>query len=443
MTLKITETILRDGQQSLIATRLKMEDILPVLSDLDQVGYHALEVWGGATFDSCLRYLDEDPWERLRIIRENVKNTKLQMLLRGQNILGYKHYPDDVLEKFVEKAVENGIDIIRIFDALNDIRNMEKAIYYSKKYGAHVQGSIVYTTSPIHTMDKFMENARELVDEGVDSLCIKDMAGLLTPFKAYELVKRLKENFDLPIEMHSHNTAGLGAMTYLKAAEAGIDIIDTSISVLGSGSAQPATESMTAALENSSFDTNIKFDELVKIAKYFRDIRGKYDDFLGSFEVDPRIISNQIPGGMISNLRSQLKTQGIFDRYQEILEEIPRVREDLGYPPLVTPTSQIVGTQAVFNIVADGRYSVVPTEVKEYLRGKYGRPPGKVNEDLRKELIKEEEIINDRPANHLEPIFAKKAEEIKDTAETEEDVLSYILFPDSARKFLEAHYVSK
>jgi oxaloacetate decarboxylase alpha subunit len=441
MTLKITETILRDGQQSLIATRLKMEDILPVLSDLDNVGYHALEVWGGATFDSCLRYLGEDPWERLRIIRENIRNTKLQMLLRGQNILGYKHYPDDVLEKFVEKSVENGIDIIRIFDALNDIRNMKKAIYYSKKYGAHVQGSIVYTTSPIHTMDKFMENARELVDEGVDSLCIKDMAGLMTPFKAYELVKRLKENFDLPIEMHSHNTAGLGAMTYLKAVEAGIDIIDTSISVLGSGSAQPATESMTAALEKSEFDTDIKFSKLVEIAKYFRNIRGKYEEFLGSFEVDPRIISNQIPGGMISNLRSQLKAQGISDRYQEILEEIPRVREDLGYPPLVTPTSQIVGTQAVFNVVANGRYSVVPTEVKEYLRGKYGRPPGKVNEELRKELIKEEDIITDRPANHLEPIFDKKAEEIKDFAETEEDVLSYILFPDSAKKFLEAHYV--
>lgn len=441
MTLKITETILRDGQQSLIATRLKMEDILPVLSDLDNVGYHALEVWGGATFDSCLRYLGEDPWERLRIIRENIRNTKLQMLLRGQNILGYKHYPDDVLEKFVEKSVENGIDIIRIFDALNDIRNMKKAIYYSKKYGAHVQGSIVYTTSPIHTMDKFMENARELVDEGVDSLCIKDMAGLMTPFKAYELVKRLKENFELPIEMHSHNTAGLGAMTYLKAVEAGIDIIDTSISVLGSGSAQPATESMTAALEKSEFDTDIKFSKLVEIAKYFRNIRGKYEEFLGSFEVDPRIISNQIPGGMISNLRSQLKAQGISDRYQEILEEIPRVREDLGYPPLVTPTSQIVGTQAVFNVVANGRYSVVPTEVKEYLRGKYGRPPGKVNEELRKELIKEEDIITDRPANHLEPIFDKKAEEIKDFAETEEDVLSYILFPDSAKKFLEAHYV--
>jgi pyruvate/oxaloacetate carboxyltransferase len=441
MTLKITETILRDGQQSLIATRLKMEDILPVLSDLDNVGYHALEVWGGATFDSCLRYLGEDPWERLRIIRENIRNTKLQMLLRGQNILGYKHYPDDVLEKFVEKSVENGIDIIRIFDALNDIRNMKKAIYYSKKYGAHVQGSIVYTTSPIHTMDKFMENARELVDEGVDSLCIKDMAGLMTPFKAYELVKRLKENFELPIEMHSHNTAGLGAMTYLKAVEAGIDIIDTSISALGSGSAQPATESMTAALEKSEFDTDIKFSKLVEIAKYFRNIRGKYEEFLGSFEVDPRIISNQIPGGMISNLRSQLKAQGISDRYQEILEEIPRVREDLGYPPLVTPTSQIVGTQAVFNVVANGRYSVVPTEVKEYLRGKYGRPPGKVNEELRKELIKEEDIITDRPANHLEPIFDKKAEEIKDFAETEEDVLSYILFPDSAKKFLEAHYV--
>lgn len=441
MTLKITETILRDGQQSLIATRLKREDILPVLSDLDQIGYHALEVWGGATFDSCLRYLDEDPWERLRIIRENVTNTKLQMLLRGQNILGYKHYPDDVLEKFIEKAVENGIDIIRIFDALNDIRNMKKAIQYSKKYGAEVQGSIVYTTSPIHTMDKFLENAQELVDEGVDSLCIKDMAGLLTPFKAYDLVKRLKENFEIPIEMHSHNTAGLGAMTYLKSVEAGVDIIDTSISVLGSGSAQPATESMVAALENSGFDTNINFSELVKIAKYFRDIRGKYEEFLGSFEVDPRIISNQIPGGMISNLRSQLKDQGIFDRYHEILEEIPKVREDLGYPPLVTPTSQIVGTQAVFNVVADGRYSVVPTEVKEYLRGKYGRPPGKVNEELRKELIKEEEIITDRPANHLAPIFAETAEEISDFAESEEDVLSYILFPDSAKKFLEANYV--
>ncbi len=439
MSVKITETILRDGQQSLIATRLKMEDMLPMLKELDEVGYHAMEVWGGATFDSCLRYLDEDPWERLRTIRENVKNTKLQMLLRGQNILGYKHYPDDVLEKFIQKAIENGIDIVRIFDALNDIRNMEKAIEYTKKYGAHAQGTIVYTTSPIHTMEKYLENAEDLVNAGVDSLCIKDMAGLMTPYKAYELVKNLKERFDVPVEFHAHNTAGLAFMSYLKAVEAGVDIIDTALAPFSSGSSQPTTETMIAALEDTEYDTEIDFTKAEDIGKYFKDVRDKYEDYLGSFEVDPAIILNQVPGGMISNLKSQLKTQGISDKYQEIMEETPRVREDLGYPPLVTPTSQIVGTQAVFNVISEGgRYSIVPTEVKEYLRGKYGRPPGEINKELQEKLINEEEIIEDRPAEHLPYAFEAASEELGELAQSEEDVLSYILFPDVARKFLES-----
>ncbi|MFW5737095.1 MAG: pyruvate carboxylase subunit B, partial [Halanaerobium sp.] len=326
MSVKFTETVLRDGQQSLIATRLKIEDILPILTELDQVGYSALEIWGGATFDSCMRFLNEDPWERLRKIRKKVKNTKLQMLLRGQNILGYKHYPDDVLERFIKKSVENGIDIIRIFDALNDIRNMEKAVEYTKKYGAEAQGSIVYTTSPIHSSETFVKKAKELTEKGIDSLCIKDMAGLLMPFEAYDLVKELKKEIKIPIEIHSHNTAGFAFMSYLKAVEAGVDIIDTAISAFSSGTAQPTTETMAAVIKNSKFDSNLDTNKLEKIGLYFREIREKYRDYLGSYEVDPRIISNQLPGGMLSNLRNQLREQNQLDRYQEILAEIPEVR---------------------------------------------------------------------------------------------------------------------
>jgi oxaloacetate decarboxylase alpha subunit len=437
MSVKFTETVLRDGQQSLIATRLKIEDIIPVLTDLDQVGYHALEVWGGATFDSCMRFLNEDPWERLRRIRKGVKKTKLQMLLRGQNILGYKHYPDDVLERFIKKSVENGIDIIRIFDALNDIRNMEKAVEFTKKYGAEAQGSIVYTTSPIHSSESFVKKAKELSAKGIDSLCIKDMAGLLTPFKAYDLVKKLKSEIEIPVEIHSHNTAGFAFMTYLKAVEAGVDIIDTAISAFSSGTAQPTTETLAAVLKDSQFDTELNLNSLEKIGDYFRKVRENYRDYLGSYEVDPRIIRNQLPGGMLSNLRNQLREQNQLDRYQEILEEIPKVRKDLGYPPLVTPTSQIVGTQAVFNVVTGKKYSFVSKEFKNYLRGMYGNPPGEINPELIENIISKDQVITNRPADNLEPVYVKAAAEIKDLSQREEDILSYILFPEVAEKFLQ------
>ena len=439
MAVKFTETVLRDGQQSLIATRLKIEDIIPILTDLDQVGYQALEIWGGATFDSCMRFLDEDPWERLRKIRKEIKETKLQMLLRGQNILGYKHYPDDVLERFIKKSVENGIDIIRIFDALNDIRNMKKAIEFTKKYGAEAQGSIVYTKSPIHSSESFVKKAKALAAQGIDSLCIKDMAGLLTPFIAYDLVKKLKAEIEIPVEIHSHNTAGFAFMTYLKSVEAGVDIMDTSISAFSSGTAQPTTETMAAVLADSDFKTSLNSKILEEIGDYFREVRNKYQDYLGSYEVDPRIIRNQLPGGMLSNLRSQLREQNQLDRYEEILEEIPKVRRDLGYPPLVTPTSQIVGTQSVFNVVTGERYSFVSKEFKNYLRGMYGRPPGKINPDLIKEIINQDEVITNRPADNLESGYEKAAAEIKEISNREEDILSYILFPQVAENFLKKH----
>ncbi|MFW6267360.1 MAG: pyruvate carboxylase subunit B [Halanaerobium sp.] len=436
MSVKFTETVLRDGQQSLIATRLKIEDILPILTELDQVGYSALEIWGGATFDSCMRFLNEDPWERLRKIRKEVKKTKLQMLLRGQNILGYKHYPDDVLERFIKKSVENGIDIIRIFDALNDIRNMEKAVEYTKKYGAEAQGSIVYTTSPIHSSETFVKKAKELTEKGIDSLCIKDMAGLLNPFEAYNLVKELKKEIKIPIEIHSHNTAGFAFMSYLKAVEAGVDIIDTAISAFSSGTAQPTTETMAAVIKNSKFDSNLDTNKLEKIGLYFREIREKYRDYLGSYEVDPRIITNQLPGGMLSNLRNQLREQNQLDRYQEILAEIPEVRKDLGYPPLVTPTSQIVGTQATFNVITGKKYGFVSKEFKNYLRGMYGTPPGEIKPELIENIITKKQVITNRPADNLEPAYDKAAAEIKDLSTREEDILSYILFPEVAEKFL-------
>lgn len=436
MSIKFTETVLRDGQQSLIATRLKIDDIVPVLEDLDQAGYYSLEIWGGATFDSCMRFLDEDPWERLRTIRKNVKNTKLQMLLRGQNILGYKHYPDDVLEKFIEKSVKNGIDIIRIFDALNDIRNMEKAIEYTKKYGAEAQGTIVYSTSPMHSLETFVEKAEKLAEKGIDSLCIKDMAGLLTPNKAYRLIKMLKKNIDIPIELHGHNTAGFAFMSYLKAIEAGVDIIDTAISPFSSGTSQPTTETMAFALNDTEFEHQLDLELLEGIGEYFRNVRDKYQEYLGSFEVDPRVIINQIPGGMLSNLRNQLREQNQLDKYDEILDEIPEVRKALGYPPLVTPTSQIVGTQATFNVITGEKYGFVSNEFKNYLRGMYGRPPEEIDSDLIDEIISSSEVISNRPADNLEDIFDKTAAEIEEFAQSEEDVLSYILFPEVAEPFL-------
>lgn len=437
MTVKFTETVLRDGQQSLVATRMKIEDMLPILNKLDQVGYQALEVWGGATFDSCLRFLNENPWERLRQIKKEVKNTSLQMLLRGQNILGYKHYSDQVLERFIEKSITNGIDIIRIFDALNDIRNLEPAIKFTKKYGAHAQGTIVYTTSPIHTTETFVAKAVKLAELGIDSLCIKDMAGLLTPNKAYNLVKELKANLAIPIEMHSHNTAGFAFMTYLKSIEAGVDIIDTVISPFSSGTSQPTTETMQAALRDSEFDSDLDQKLLVEIGDYFRQVRDKYTDYLGSFEVDPRIIVNQLPGGMLSNLRNQLKEQGQLDKYDEILAEIPEVRKDLGYPPLVTPTSQIVGTQATFNVVTGAKYSFVSNEFKDYLRGMYGNPPGEINRELLEKIISPTEVITNRPADNLSDDYAEKAAEIADLTSDPELILSYLLFPEVTRNFLE------
>lgn len=436
MTIKFTETVLRDGQQSLIATRLKIKDIVPILNKMDQTGYYALEVWGGATFDSCMRFLNEDPWERLRTIRKNVQNTKLQMLLRGQNILGYKHYSDDVLERFIKKSVENGIDIIRIFDALNDIRNMKKAIEFTKKYGAEAQGSIVYTTSPIHNLDTFVEKAQKLAETGIDSLCIKDMAGLLTPEKAYDLVNMLKSKLEIPVDMHSHNTAGFAFMTYLKAVEAGIDIIDTAISPFSSGTSQPTTETMAAAITDSEYEHQLNSDNLVEIGDYFRNLRSNYQQYLGSFEVDPRVIVNQIPGGMLSNLRNQLKEQNQLDRYDEILAEIPSVREDLGFPPLVTPTSQIVGTQATFNVITGEKYKFISNEFKNYLRGMYGNPPGEINQELTANIIDKSEVITNRPADNLEPAYDKAAADIKNISNREEDILSYILFPEVAEKFL-------
>ena len=432
---KLTETILRDGHQSLLATRMETDEMLPVLEEMDKLGYHSLEVWGGATFDSCIRYLDEDPWERLRKFKEKAKNTPLQMLLRGQNILGYKHYPDDVLEKFVEKSIKNGIDIIRIFDALNDVRNLKKAIEFTNKYGGHAQGTIVYTTSPLHDIDHYIETAQEVEKMGADSLCLKDMAGLLPPFEAYDLIKKLKKAIDIPIQLHAHNTTGMASMTYLKAAEAGVDVIDTALSALGSGSSQPPTEPFIYVLKNSKYDTGIDFDKANEINEYFRQIRDNKKEFLGSYGVDPRVLKSQIPGGMLSNLRSQLKEQNMFDKYDEVLKEVPKVRAEMGYPPLVTPTSQIIGIQAVFNVATGERYSVVSKEIKNYIKGQYGTPPGPIDEDLKEQILKGESVIEGRYADQLEPSLDKYRNEIKEYIQQEEDVLTYALFPSVAEEF--------
>ncbi len=434
---KLTETILRDGHQSLLATRMETDEMLPVLEEMDKLGYHSMEVWGGATFDSCIRYLNEDPWERLRKFKQKAKNTPLQMLLRGQNILGYKHYPDDVLEKFVEKSIKNGIDIIRIFDALNDVRNLKRAIEFTNKYGGHAQGTIVYTTSPLHDIEHYIETAKEVERMGADSLCLKDMAGLLAPFEAYNLIKKLKEEINIPIQLHAHNTTGMAAMTYLKAIEAGVDVIDTALSALGSGSSQPSTEPFIYVLQNSQYDTGIDFDKANEINEHFRAIRDSKKEFLGSFGVDPRVLKSQIPGGMLSNLRSQLKDQNMFDKYDEVLKEVPKVRAEMGYPPLVTPTSQIIGIQAVFNVATGDRYSVVSKEIKNYIKGQYGTPPGPIDEDLKEQILKGESVIEGRYADQLEPALDKYREEIKEYMQQEEDVLTYALFPSVAEKFFE------
>ncbi|PTU73118.1 sodium-extruding oxaloacetate decarboxylase subunit alpha [Pseudomonas mangrovi] len=434
----VTDTILRDAHQSLIATRMRTEDMLPICAKLDQVGYWSLEVWGGATFDACVRFLKEDPWERLRQLKAALPNTRLQMLLRGQNLLGYRHYSDDVVRAFVAKAAVNGIDVFRIFDAMNDVRNLRVAIEAVKAAGKHAQGTIAYTTSPVHTVEAFVEQARAMAAMGVDSLAIKDMAGLLTPYATAELVKALKAEIDLPVFIHSHDTAGMGAMCQLKAIEAGADHIDTAISSFAWGTSHPGTESMVAALRGSEYDTGLDLELLQEIGLYFFGVRKKYHQFESDFTaVDTRVQVNQVPGGMMSNLANQLKEQGALNRINEVFAEIPRVRADLGYPPLVTPTSQIVGSQAVFNVLAGARYKTITNEVKLYLQGRYGKAPGQVSEQLRFQAIGSEEVIEVRPADLLKPEMARLREEVGSLAKSEEDVLTYAMFPDIGRKFLE------
>ncbi len=438
--IKIIETAFRDAHQSLLATRMRTRDMLPIAEEMDKVGYFSLESWGGATFDTCIRYLNEDPWERLRELKEHMKKTPLQMLLRGQNLVGYKHYPDDIVRKFVEKSYENGIDVFRIFDALNDIRNMEYAIKVAREQDAHVQGVISYTVSPYHTLEKYVEFARELEGLGCDSVAIKDMAGLISPHDTYELIKTLKEETNLIVNLHCHCTSGMTPMSYYAACQAGVDLLDTAISPLSWGASQPPTESMVAALQGTPYDTELDLKILTHIKKYFEEIRKKYSGILDPIaeQVDTDVLIYQIPGGMLSNFVSQLKVQNALDRYEDVLEEVPRVRKDLGYPPLVTPTSQIVGIQAVMNVLGGERYKSVSKEVKEYFKGFYGRPPAPVNEDVKKKIIGDEEPITVRPADLIEPQFEKYKEEGEKLGiiKKEEDVLTYALYPAVAPKFL-------
>ncbi len=436
----ITETVLRDSHQSLIATRMSINDMLPILEKLDNVGYHSLEAWGGATYDSCLRFLNEDPWERLRTIKKIAKKTKLQMLLRGQNLLAYKHYADDVVEYFVRKSIENGIDIIRIFDALNDARNIESAIKACKKEGGHAQATISYTISPVHSSELFIKDAKTLVDMGADSICIKDMAGLLVPYAAYELIKALKESIKVPIQLHTHYTSGVASMTYLKAIEAGIDVVDCAISPMAMGTSQPPTEPLVATLKGTQYDTGLDLDVLSDIADYFRPIKQKYVDtglldvkLLG---VDVNTLKYQVPGGMLSNLVSQLKQSNAADKFEEVLKEVPRVREDFGYPPLVTPTSQIVGTQAVLNVLTGERYKMVPKESKALVKGEYGKTPAPIPEEISKKILGDEKPITCRPADLLKPELESIRENAKELIEKDEDVLSYALFPQVFEKYI-------
>lgn len=438
----ITETILRDAHQSLIATRMSTAEMLPALEQLDKIGYRSLECWGGATFDACLRFLDEDPWERLRTLKKHMPHTPLQMLFRGQNMLGYRHYADDVVEYFVQKSVANGIDVIRIFDALNDIRNLQTSINAARKEkGAHVQVAVSYTTSPVHDIDYFVRYAKQLEEAGADSLCIKDMAGLLLPQSTYDLVKALKENVKLPIQIHSHFTAGIADMVLLKGIEAGADGVDTALSPLALGTSHPATESMVAALKGTEYDTGLDLAALNELTAYFKTLRRKYMDngLLKPqiLEVDTNALMYQVPGGMLSNLMSQLSKMGAEDKLQAVLEEVPRVRKDAGYPPLVTPSSQIVGTQAVFNIISGERYKMVTKEFRSMIRGEYGRTPVPVDPAFQKKIIGDDEPITCRPADQLEPELDKIREEMKAWYTQEEDVLTYAMFGQVATKFFE------
>ncbi len=437
---RLTETVFRDAHQSLLATRMRTRDMLPIAEKLDEVGFFSMEVWGGATFDSCIRYLNEDPWERLRALKLAMPNTPMQMLLRGQNLVGYRHYADDVVEKFVERAAKNGVDIFRIFDAVNDIRNMLVAIKAAKKTGAHVQGSVCYTTSPVHSIEQFTKMAAELADLGCDSICIKDMAGLILPHDAYDLVASMKEKIDIPICLHSHCTSGMAPMSFIFACEAGVDILDTAISPLGWGSSHPPTESIVASLAGTPYDTGLDLKLLTQIKRYFEKLMEAYAPVFNpiSARVDTNVLVYQVPGGMLSNLVSQLIEQKALDKYDEVLAEIPRVREDLGYPPLVTPTSQIVGSQAVLNVLTGERYKAVPKEVKDYVKGLYGRSPAEINPKIKAEILEDEEPITVRPGDLIKPEYERmKAEaEGKGLVKKVEDVLTYALYPQVAEKFL-------
>ncbi len=445
---KITETVLRDAHQSLIATRMPIEDMLPIAEKLDNVGFYALEVWGGATFDACLRFLNEDPWERLRVLRKHFKKTKLQMLLRGQNILGYRHYPDDVVDEFVKKSIENGIDIIRIFDALNDTRNIRASLEATKKYGGHAQAAISYTTSPVHNIEYYVKLAKEMEEMGADSICLKDMSGILLPYVVEELVTEMKKEINIPIEIHSHFTSGIANQTYMKAIEAGADIIDTAISPLGNGTSQPATEPMIASLQGSpAYPKDIDMELLLEVSDYFKVLKEKYikEGLLNPkvLNVDVNTLIYQVPGGMLSNLVSQLESQNKLDQFEEVLKEVPKVREDLGYPPLVTPMSQMVGTQAVFNIILGERYKMVSNEVKNYVRGLYGKPTMPISDEIKHMIIGDEEVYTGRPADELEPQLDEFRNEIKEYIEQEEDVLSYALFPQIALEFFKVRKANK
>ncbi len=436
--IEVTDVVLRDAHQSLIATRLRTEDMLPICEKLDQVGYWSLEVWGGATFDACVRFLKEDPWERLRQLRKALPNTRLQMLLRGQNLLGYRHYADDVVEAFVQKAADNGIDVFRVFDALNDMRNIETAMKAVKKAGKHAQGVICYTTSPVHTAALFVQQAKDMQAMGADSIAIKDMAGLLTPYGTYDLVKAIKAEVNLPLVVHSHSTSGLAPLCQMKAIEAGADRIDTAISSFSSGTSHPATESQVAALKGTDYDTGLDLVLLGEIADYFREVRKKYHQFESEFtREDVSVQISQVPGGMMSNLANQLKEQNALDKIRDVFAEIPRVREDLGFPPLVTPTSQIVGTQAVYNVLAGQRYKTITNEVKRYLQGGYGHAPAAVSAELLKKAIGNEEVLEGRPADLLSPELEKLRADIGALALSEEDVLTFAMFPDLGREFLQ------
>ena len=437
---KIVDLTLRDGHQSLLATRMRTRDMLPILETFDEAGIYSFEIWGGATFDVAHRFLNENPWERLREIRKRVKNTQLQMLLRGQNLVGYRHYSDDVVEKFVTKTVENGLDIFRIFDALNDVRNLEVSIRTAKKLGAHVQGAICYTISPVHTIEKYVEIANQLAELEVDSICIKDMAGLLSPKVSYELVKALKKEVGIPINLHSHYTSGMSSMALLKGVEAGADMVDTCMSPISMGTSHPPTESLVYALNELGYDTGVKLDVLLEVREYFMKLREKYTGYLDPLSTipDTQVLVYQIPGGMFSNMIAQLKEQNAMDKLPEVLREVPKVREDLGYVPLVTPTSQIVGVQAVINVLVGERYKVVTKETKDLAKGMYGRTPAPIREEMIKKILGDEKPIDVRPADLLEPEFEKRKKELEEMGlrVSDEDVLIYCLFPQTGLKFL-------